>query len=275
MSAGRFQAERRAILLCALGIAGVFWTAFGVLGCGVVLRDRLLEACGGSLLASAALGGAAYAGLFLGVLGPMAWLAGSVHPKAWGLSPAPWTTGLLLRIPALLAAGAVLGALPVAVASRHPGAAWLGLTASIWLAASWLLRRSPRAVGVAGLLSAGLGVVGGGLLRFASLRGTWGVTGVEDPAAWPLLIVVLGVVALPFVPALLAVCRQEVLMEDARALLKGMDPAAFLERLRRESGARLEEADPPAWARRWLFASPPVARRIAQAEAWKRKGGDR
>ena len=274
MSAQRYQSERRILLLASLAIGGVFWTAFGVLGCGVTLRDRLLEAAGGDLLLASALGGAAYAALFLAVLGPMAWLGGSVHPRAWGLAPAPWTLAVGRRIPLLLLGGSVLGLLCEVVLARRPAYAWLGLTSAIWLASAFLLRRSPKAAGLAAFVSAGLGVVGGGLLRFAALRGAWGVTGVEDLAAWPLLLVVLGIVALPFVPAVLAVCRQEALREDATALSKGMDPQAFLERLRREE-ARLEEPEPPAWAARWLAARPPLGRRIALAEAWRKRKEDR
>lgn len=271
MNRARFQAERRAVLMASLAVAGVFWTAFGVLGCAVALRDRLLEATGGSLLAASALGGAAYAGIGLAVLGPMAWLAGSVHPRAWGLAPAGWTGQPVRRALFLILAGSVLGVLSTAVAARRPGFAWLGLTAAIWLASAWMLRRSPKAIGLAAFVSAGLGVVGGGLLKSASKRGTWGVTGPEDPAAWPLLLVTLGVVALPFVPAVLAVCRGEALREDARNLSKGMDPEAFLERLRREAEARLEEEAPPGWARRWMSASAPLESRIALGESWKRK----
>ena len=78
----RYQRERRAVLLVTLGMGWVFWLAFGILGCAVGLRDRLLGLWDGRPAMAAAAAAGAYVLLFAAVLGPMGFLAGQVHPGA-------------------------------------------------------------------------------------------------------------------------------------------------------------------------------------------------
>ncbi len=267
--ARRYQRERRAVLLVTLGMGWVFWLAFGVLGCAVGLRDRLLELSGGRLDVAAAAAAGAYGLLFAAVLGPMAFLSARIHPRVWGLpreDSGAWARHLLGR----LALGAVLAACAGVWIVRRPDLAWLWLASGLTAAGIWGARGRPGAWCLAALgvpFSLGLGWVGQGLLRHAALRGLWGITGVEDPAAWPLLAVVLSLVALPGIPAFLAVSRRAALAGDA-VLLSVEGAAPFVAAQVREAERLLLDVDPPAWVVRWLSSAPPVGKRIALAEAW-------
>ncbi|GEM_PF-3625542 len=200
MSDPRYLRERRAAILVTAGMAGVFWTAFGILGCGVTFRDALLKAAGGSLPLASALAALAYLAVGAAVLGPMGYLLERAHPATWGLdapSRSGWLASALRRL--LLAA---LAAAPGAVLLEsallwRTGLSWLWITLALAVPVAWTLRRRGKAAAwaLAGCLL--LGAVAQGLLDYASLRGLWGITGREDLAAWPLLGVVLTLVAAP------------------------------------------------------------------------------
>jgi hypothetical protein len=263
--ARRYQRERRAVLLVTLGMGWVFWLAFGVLGCAVGLRDRLLGLSGGRLEMAAAAAAGAYGILFAAVLGPMVFLSARIHPRVWGLSlegSGAWLRHILGR----LALAAVLVACAGVWIVHRPDLAWLALASGVAAAGIWGFRGRWRLAALWAPFSLGLGWVGHGLLRHAALRGLWGITGVEDPAAWPLLAVVLSLVALPGIPVFLALSRRAALAEDA-VLLRGKGAALFVTSRVREAEQLLLDVDPPAWVERWLSPTPPVGKRIALAEA--------
>ena len=262
----RYQRERRAVLLVTLGMGWVFWLAFGVLGCAAGLRDRLLELSGGHLEVAAAAAGGAYCLLFAAVLGPMAFLSAQVHPRVWGL-PREGSWAWLQQGLGRLVLAAVLAACAGVWIVRRPELAWLWLAYVLAVAGIWAFRGRWRLAALWVPFSLGLGWVGLGLLRHAALRGLWGITGVEDPAAWPLVAVVLSLVALPAIPLFLAVSRRAVLAGDA-VLLRREGAAPFVASRVREAERALLDVDPPAWVARWLSPAPPVGKRIALAEAW-------
>ena len=170
---------------------------------------------------------------------------------------------------ARLLASAVLAACTGALMARHPDLAWLWLSSGLGVAAAWLFRGRPGARRMAlplAFFSLGLGWVGQGLLRHAALRGQWGIRGVEDPAAWPLLAVVLSLVALPGIPLVLSICRRATLAEDAASVLaQGTGP--FVASLVRDADRLLLDVDPPSWVERWLSPTPSILRRITLVEA--------
>lgn len=95
-----------------------------------------------------------------------------------------------------------------------------------------------------------------------------GLSGVADPAALPLLMLVGGTwsfLALPFVNAL---SRAQERAADRYALQATRNPAAFVSAMRRLSQQNLAEDRPSALAR-WLFYShPPIRERIEAARAF-------
>ncbi len=182
------------------GIAGVFWTAFGTLECSVTLRDVLVRAAGGSLPLAAALAALAYLAVGTVVLGPMAYLLGRAHPAARGLevpSRGAWLASAGRRLLAIAAVAAPGAALYEATLLWRTDLAWLWIALAVWIPAAWVLRTRPSLAVVALAASLALGAVGQRLLDDAALRGLWGITGREDLAAWPLLGLVLALVASP------------------------------------------------------------------------------
>lgn len=264
----RFGRERRAVLLVTLATAWVSWLAFGVLGCTAALRDAAARAVpsGGAPAAGAA--AVAYFLTAAGVLGPLGYLRARALPAAWGL-PVPafgaWLARAALGLVAALGAAFLLGAAFHLLAVRHPERLGLWIALPFWGFGAWASRGRPGAVGMAVRLAAVsllLGGVGQALVGRAAALGLWGVTGAEDPAAWPLLAVVLSVVVLPLVPWVLGAGRRAALRADAaRLAADGEEP--FVRRVVDETLGRMEEVDPPSWSLRLMSARPSAAERLA------------
>ena len=97
-----------------------------------------------------------------------------------------------------------------------------------------------------------------------------GLEGPADPAGLPLLLLAAGAVSVVMVPAAYALSRSFERSADRFALELTRNPAAFVSAMRRLAAQNLAE-DRPSRAIQWLFYShPPVAERIASAQAFKR-----
>ena len=91
-----------------------------------------------------------------------------------------------------------------------------------------------------------------------------------DPAGLPLLLLAAGAVSVVMVPAAYALSRSYERSADRFALELTRNPAAFVSAMRRLAAQNLAE-ERPSRAIQWLFYShPPVAERIASAQAFKR-----
>jgi STE24 endopeptidase len=97
-----------------------------------------------------------------------------------------------------------------------------------------------------------------------------GLQGTADPAGLPLLLLAAGAVSVVMVPAAYALSRSFERSADRFALELTRNPGAFVSAMRRLAAQNLAE-DRPSRAIQWLFYShPPVAERIAAAQAFKR-----
>jgi len=84
------------------------------------------------------------------------------------------------------------------------------------------------------------------------------------------LLLAAGAVSVVMVPAAYALSRSSERSADRFALELTRNPAAFVSAMRRLAAQNLAE-DRPSRAIQWLFYShPPVAERIASAQAFKR-----
>jgi STE24 endopeptidase len=96
-----------------------------------------------------------------------------------------------------------------------------------------------------------------------------GLRGVGDPAGLPLLLLAAGAVSLVMVPAAHAMSRAYERSADLFALELTRNPGAFISAMRRLAVQNLAE-DHPSKFIQWLFYShPPIAERIASAQAFK------
>jgi STE24 endopeptidase len=103
------------------------------------------------------------------------------------------------------------------------------------------------------------------LARFA---GSFGLAGIADPAGVPLVVLSLGAVSVVMIPAAYALSRAFERSADRFALELTKNPAAFVSAMRRLAAQNLAE-ERPSRVTQWLFYShPPVAERIAAAQAY-------
>jgi STE24 endopeptidase len=100
--------------------------------------------------------------------------------------------------------------------------------------------------------------------------GPLGLEGAADPAGLPLLLLAAGAVSVVMLPAAFALSRTFERSADRFALELTRNPGAFVSTMRRLAAQNLAE-DHPSRVVQWLFYShPPVAERIAAAQAFKR-----
>lgn len=96
-----------------------------------------------------------------------------------------------------------------------------------------------------------------------------GLTGPDDVAGLPLLLLTAGAVSIVMVPAAHAMSRSYERSADRFALELTKNPQAFISAMRRLGQQNLAEEDPSTLTQ-WLFHShPPIRERIAAAEAFK------
>jgi STE24 endopeptidase len=96
-----------------------------------------------------------------------------------------------------------------------------------------------------------------------------GLEGAADPAGLPLLLLAAGGLSVVMVPAAYAMSRAFERSADRFALELTSNPDAFVSAMRRLAAQNLAE-DRPSRVVQWLFYShPPVAERIAAAQAFK------
>lgn len=99
-----------------------------------------------------------------------------------------------------------------------------------------------------------------------------GVAGVADPAGLPLLVLAAAACSLLFAPALNALSRRHERRADRYALDLTRNPGAFVSAMRRLGAQNLAD-ESPSRLTEWLFHShPPLASRIAAAQAWAAAG---
>jgi STE24 endopeptidase len=99
--------------------------------------------------------------------------------------------------------------------------------------------------------------------------GWFGLTGKDDIAALPLLVLAAGAASLCLVPVANALSRAHERRADRYALAMTGNPAAFISAMKRLSAQNLAEEEPSRLVE-WLFHShPPTRARIAAAMAWK------
>ncbi|HUS17249.1 MAG TPA: M48 family metallopeptidase [Chloroflexia bacterium] len=118
------------------------------------------------------------------------------------------------------------------------------------------------------LTLAGMGLAALGLQAGA---GAFGFRGIADPAAFPVLVAVFSVFGLVLLPVTNAFTRRMERAADAYALRVTRKPRAFQAVMAKLAGQNLSDAAPPAWVRLLFYSHPPIAERIAAAEAFARQ----
>lgn len=123
------------------------------------------------------------------------------------------------------------------------------------------------------LITTGTLLTAGGLY-LASLGMKWaigyfGFSGVADVAAFPALMLILGVYGLVTMPIENAVSRWRERKADKYALQATGKKEAFASALTRLANQNLEEVDPEKWVVFLFYSHPPLGERIAKAQAWK------
>jgi STE24 endopeptidase len=97
----------------------------------------------------------------------------------------------------------------------------------------------------------------------------FGLRGAADVAGLPLLLLAAGAVSLVMVPVAHAMSRAYERSADRFALALTRNPSAFVSAMRRLGAQNLAEEHPSKLVT-WLFSShPPLADRIATAQAWR------
>jgi STE24 endopeptidase len=99
---------------------------------------------------------------------------------------------------------------------------------------------------------------------------TFGFAGVSDVAAFPALVLILGLYGLITSPLENAVSRQRERMADEYALSTTGKNEAFASAFVRLANQNLGEIDPEKWVVFMFYSHPPLAERIAMAENWGR-----
>jgi STE24 endopeptidase len=98
---------------------------------------------------------------------------------------------------------------------------------------------------------------------------TWGFAGVSDVAAFPVLILVLGVYNLFIMPIENGMVRWRERMADEYALQSTGLNEAFSSAFIRLANQNLGEIDPEKWVVFLFYDHPPLGERIAMAKNWK------
>lgn len=121
-----------------------------------------------------------------------------------------------------------------------------------------------------------LGIIFGSIttlvgLFLASLGLSWGVrafgfSGTADIAAFPLLLIVLGVYGLVTMPIENGFSRWRERRADEYALSLTHNGTAYTSALKRLANQNLSDADPEAWVEWLLYSHPALGKRIAMAE---------
>jgi STE24 endopeptidase len=93
--------------------------------------------------------------------------------------------------------------------------------------------------------------------------------GMKEPAAVPLALLVLAVLALAGRPVQAALTRHVESEADWMALQTTRDPAAGRKLFQEFGETALDEPNPPLWDYLWLEDHPTLMQRIAMTEAWK------
>jgi STE24 endopeptidase len=111
-------------------------------------------------------------------------------------------------------------------------------------------------------------------LYLASLAMDWavvyfGFTSIADPAAMPMLELVLGAYGLIIMPMENAVSRWRERMADEYALQATGKMEAFGSAFTRLANQNLGEVDPERWVVVLFYSHPPLGERIAMAQSWK------
>lgn len=96
-----------------------------------------------------------------------------------------------------------------------------------------------------------------------------GLTGVDDIAGLPMLLLAAGAVSVVMIPVAHAMSRAHERRADAFALRLTKNPPAFISAMRRLAQQNMAEDDPSALVQ-WLFYShPPIRERIAAAQSFR------
>lgn len=114
------------------------------------------------------------------------------------------------------------------------------------------------AVTLAGLYLAHLALQGG--VRWFEFKG------IDDIAAFPLFVVVMGAFGLITMPVGNAFSRWRERMADCYALLTTRKPDAFIAAMTKLANQNLAELDPEAWVEFLLYSHPSIGKRIAMAK---------
>jgi STE24 endopeptidase len=96
-----------------------------------------------------------------------------------------------------------------------------------------------------------------------------GAAGPSDPAALPLLGLVLGAFGLVTMPLTGGWSRWRERLADQYALDSTHKPAAFASALARLANQNLAEADPEPWVEFLLYSHPALSKRITMAEEYR------
>jgi STE24 endopeptidase len=100
--------------------------------------------------------------------------------------------------------------------------------------------------------------------------GSWGIDGVGDVAAFPLLALSLGGFYVLTSPLTNAYSRWREGLADRYALWLTGNADAFLSTMTKLADQNLSQLEPPRWAVWLLFGHPPIGERIRLAEQWGR-----
>jgi STE24 endopeptidase len=111
-------------------------------------------------------------------------------------------------------------------------------------------------------------------LYFASIVMNWsvgyfGFTGVADPAAMPMLELILSAYGLVLMPLENAISRWRESLADEYSLSATGKKEAFASAFTRLANQNLGEVDPERWVVILFYSHPPLGDRIAMAQNWK------
>jgi STE24 endopeptidase len=109
------------------------------------------------------------------------------------------------------------------------------------------------------------------LTRFA---GSFGLSGKDDIAALPLLLLAAGAVSLALMPLANALSRAHERRADRYALDMTKNAAAFVSAMKRLGAQNLAEEHPSRLVQILFYTHPPMSDRIDAAHAWATRGTD-